>query len=149
MALYTIVFFSFSFPLFIITHIPTNHSFNTKAWYLLATLSFLALIFHFCKTFGYSVYVCSMMVFVFVSDTSGGMKERVCIKLSLNITLLELFLLSLCEYASTFTCWFLYWVLVISHDLWVFLSWVIVELFYFGGNVGGFSVFFAVFWGFH
>lgn len=37
---------------------------------------------------------------VFVSDTSGGMKERVCIKLSLNITLLELFLLSLCFHGS-------------------------------------------------
>jgi hypothetical protein len=47
------------------------------------------------------------MVFLFESDISEGMKGWVSLKFSLDIVLVELFLLLLCEYAA-FT-FFLFW----------------------------------------
>lgn len=67
------------------------------------------------------------MVSLFESDTTEDMKERASLKLSRNIILAEVFLLVVCEYA-TLTGWFLPRVLVILHDLRVFLVGSLLNL---------------------
>ena len=64
------------------------------AWFLLTTLSLLLSFLLF--SFFFLTLLCLIQV--------SGMKGRVFFKLSLNIILLEVFLLALCEYSSTFTC---------------------------------------------